>query len=597
MASRPLRVYTNEGELIELTDSEISYDFGGDIRSTLQNELLTRMATSLNGATDVIGKLTMTVNTTKAAPWVEIGSYVDTYLGSNVGDTSMKTNTYRFYQYIQASIPVLTASERPLSFDAATNTFRQMTWIEIKDLMLSSMAQVGTWKLKSSYIISDTVPTSGTWTSKFTFSDTDDNNLKSWNLYLKTGDTATVQSASKILTWDTATNTIKEATSAHFDTWFKIYQGLLSSDGIGTYSFGNVVPVTGSWVSLQNGTDVYDKRNTINSNVPYTGVYTRTWAGSYVGGFNKAYVRIWNVFYNSTYTGAFSGNYAGTYNTTYSGNYNRVYSKAYIKAYVRIWTKAYVGAYTRAYAGAYNKSWVSVWARLIGFTHGWARIAGTYTGSIYFTGMVYYIGSVYYGGLTLRLADFAGQVLRQVYDTWGGVFNYVGTHYFQGARYYNGTGYYARSYVLSRSRQPNVVFVRTAAFARVAATYNRTWTGAAYFTGTYTHAWGGTYNTTYGGTYNRGYDRIYNRDYITGYIKGYVGAYTHAYAGVYTGAYSRAFTVTWSAAYNKPYTKMYERAFAGGYNRGYTGIYSRDEVNFVTDSLITSGMHLWYRIG
>ena len=472
---RPLRIKasgtpitsSNYQGLQEMSDSEI--------QQYLSYVLTNKFATDTDGT----GTAELNVDTANALSGTSIGTFVDTErteaIGTHPATGSTTSTTYYFKQVTSAASESIT--NRLVGYD--TGSVKEMTDsdldTDVLDKVISDMVSESDYTV-GQYSLAASAPTGGTWTSRYTITDSalSGDNVK--YLWQKTAPTSSANSDYASLKYASG---LKMMTSAEIEQMAPNFRNRIIDSSIGTYKLQATAPATGTWVQM--GDNLTDTRQEVTSQ-NYSGAYSGDYAGAYTGA----------KTYSGAYSGSYDGNYVGSYTgaKTYTGTYDGTYSGDYSGNYVG--TSAYSGSYSGAYSGDYSGNYV-----------GTSAYSGAYSGS--YTGA--YTGAyiLYYAGV--NYGSFSG--------TYSGAYAGTYTGYYTGAKTYTGT--YTGSYTGS---------------------YTGYYTGPKTYTGTYTGAYTGTYTGNYVGT--SAYSGTYTGTYTGSYTGNYVGtsAYSGTYTGSYTGSYA-----------------------------------------------------------
>ena len=304
-----------------------------------------------------------------------------------------------------------------------------------------------------------------------------------------------------------------------------------------------------------------------NSDIYYTGNYSRGFAGNYAGNYTRSidyavdYARNFtrDLYYSRNFVrtriATFEGNYSRTSAGNFAGNYNRTritdYSRSRPSSYARSYTTGFTGDYARGYVGDYV-----------------ANFAGNFIGNY---------SRNYFGNYT---ANFIGNYSR----TFGG--NY--SRNFTRDRVTQGAGYFTRDFLVGNytgNYSRGFVGEYTGNFAG-----NYTGDFLTPFTGNYTGEfsrsigsnYAGNYSREFAGNYTGNYSRDYTRSFAGNYSRNFIGDYT----GAYEGTYSRTSTRDRSSSYANTFGGAYERTFVGDYTGNYIGNYTSNGTGSQEDSEI-----------
>ena len=266
---------------------------------------------TLKFATDTDGNGTgeLKIVTGGSAAATEVGTFSNRERNETVGTHpaggAITTTVYRLNQ---ATGAVSESSQiNPLrwtgtSVEQATDTELDT---EVLDLVITAMCAedantVGQYKIGTSS------PSGGTWTSRYTFTETQvDGTDVAYNLYQKTAPTTAAGTDTNILLKAATAGEPQEMSAANLQTLVPAFRNRIIAGGVGKYLLQTGSPsATGTWVQM--GSTMTDQLKSI-SNVNYSGNYT----GSYTGYYNR--------FFAGFLNGAYAGSYSGTYTGTYAG--------------------------------------------------------------------------------------------------------------------------------------------------------------------------------------------------------------------------------------------------------------------------------------
>ena len=281
---------------IELTEAEIKNQVAGEI--------------TLKFATDTDGSGTAELNVVVggSAGSDEIGTFTNRESDQSVGDHPVtQTTTDTVYRFNQPSASVSESGmNRPLRWTGTSVEEGTDSEIdtEILDHCIEAMVEedantVGQYKIDTSS------PSGGTWTSRYTITETQvdgtDVNYYLWQKTAPTTDAGTNEHI--LLKANNTTGSVIEMAESSLHTLVPAFRNRIMASGIGTYLLRSTTPSeTGTWVQM--GGTMTDQLKDVE-NVNYDGDYT----GSYVG----TYSRFFNGFLNGTFSGTYSGTYTGYY--------------------------------------------------------------------------------------------------------------------------------------------------------------------------------------------------------------------------------------------------------------------------------------------
>lgn len=405
---KPLRVKasgsppssSNFQGLQEMTDTEI-------------NQYLSYVITN-KYADDWDGTLTgdLNMDTANSLSGSAIGTFVDTKRTESVGthpaSGSLSTTTYYFKQVTAAASESIT--NRALGYD--TDSLKEFTDAEldsdILDKVITDMVSETDYTVGQFHLAASS-PTGGTWTSRYTITDTQvDGDTNTVYLWQKTAPTTSANSDLASLTFDSG---VKMMTAAQIEQMVPNFRNRIVEDysttpGVGCYLVQSGTPSeTGTWTQMGDTAGFTDTRHELADSAyagnfdqtfsqdfagsftgakTYTGGYTGTYSGAYSGDFTgtSAYAGTYSQDFTpffagfagpTSYTGSFTGFFTGpkTYTGTYTGEYDRTYTGDFVgtSAYSGLFTGAYTGTFTGSYTAATiqsseeNVSTIKLWLR------------------------------------------------------------------------------------------------------------------------------------------------------------------------------------------------------------------------------------------
>lgn len=386
---RPLRVKassypvssSNFQGLQEMTDAEIqSYysailtkDFADNTDGTGTAEI--NVTTNASGAGTTIGTATDTKRTDAVGTHPTGGgtTTVTTYTAKQVDSTASESITNRPLGYVSSgSVGAHQFDDTELDTD-------------IIDKAIASMVGENEYTI-GQYQLSASAPSGGTWTSRYTLTDTQvDGTTANKYIWQKTAATTAAVSNNKPVAYKGSGNTgVNEMTVAEMEEIVPNFRNRIIANTIGTYKLQSGSPSGGTWVQM--GDSYTDTRKEVASQ-NYAGSYTGSYTGGYTGA--KNYAGTYSGSYTGSYTGTYTGTsaYAGTYSGAYAGTYTQSYSGYAGTSYTGYYTGSYTGYYTGAknYAGTYSGAYSGSYT---GYYTGTSAYSGTYSGT--YTG--YYAG-------------------------------------------------------------------------------------------------------------------------------------------------------------------------------------------------------------
>jgi len=440
---RPLRIKASGTPITGANYQGLQEMSDGEINQYLSNVITQKFADDSDGT----GTAELNINGSGTG----IGTFVDTQrndaIGTHPSGGATTTTNYAFNQVTTAVAETVT--DRVVGWD---NAIKQMTDgdldTDVLDKAIDSMVTESAYTV-GQYSLRPTAPTGGTWTSRYTITDTAQGGNSTTYLWQKTAPTSSPNSDLAALKTDGSS--VRMMSDAEMEQMVPSFRNRIIDTNIGTYKVQQAAPTSGgTWVQMG---DSFSNTQQEIASENYVGNYT----GSYTGAYNQA----------------FSGTYAGAYvgAKTYTGNYTGTYAGNYVGGYVG--AKTYSGSYTGNYAGAYQGNYV-----------GTAAYSGNYSGS-------------YQGNYVLYYAGYA-------HATYTGYYSGTYTGYYTGPKTY--TGYYTGTYTGYYTGN----YVGTSAYSGTyTGYYSGTYTGnyvgtsayTGYYTGSYTGYFSGSYSGTYAGTY------------------------------------------------------------------------------------------------
>ena len=375
---RPLRIKasgspitaTNYQGLQEMTDVEINQYLSYVITNKFADD------------SDGTGVAELNVDTANALTGTAIGTFADTIRNDAIGTHptagAVTTTTYYFKQV--SSSAAVSITNRIVGYDAAikemTNSDLNTDILDkvIEDMVTETAYTVGQYKLSA------TSPAGGTWTSRYTITDSTQGGNTVVYLWQKTAPTSSANADLTSLKLD-STN-VKGMTSAEIEQIVPNFRNRIISSEIGTYKLQASAPGVGTYVQM--GDALTDTRQVVSSQnysgtytgayatnytaSSYSGTYTGNYVGTsaYAGAYSGAYAGAYNLFYAgfaaASFTGYYTGYYTGFYTgpKTYTGYYTGDYAQTYTGYYVG--TSTFSGTYTATYTGYYSGNYTGVYA-------------------------------------------------------------------------------------------------------------------------------------------------------------------------------------------------------------------------------------------
>jgi len=425
---RPLRIKASGTPITSSNFTGLQEMTDGEIQQYLSYVLTNKFATDTDGTGT--GELNV-----DGASGTSIGTFTNTIrqdsIGSHPTAGATSSNTYTFKQVTSAASESITA--RPAGYDSGVKQMSDSAIdTDILDKALSDMVSESDYTV-GQYVLQPSAPTGGTWTSRYTITDTAQGGNNNTYLWQKTAPTSSANS--DLASVKTDGSSITQMTAAEIEQMVPNFRNRIIDTGVGTYKVQATAPTSGgTWVQM--GSQFDDTRQEVASE-NYVGAYTGNYSGSYVGAYVGAKT------YSGNYSGSYAGNYVGGYvgSKTYSGNYSGNYSGSYQGNYVG--TSGYSGSYSGSYQGNYVLYYSGyAHATYTGYYSG--TYTGYYTGPKTYTG--YYTGTYtgYFTGNYVGTSTYSGTYTGYYSGTYTG--HYVGTSAYSGSYTGTYTGYYSGTY-------------------------------------------------------------------------------------------------------------------------------------------------------
>ena len=363
--------------LQEMSDNEIN--------QYLSYVITNKFATDTDGT----GTAELNVDTANALTGTSIGTWTNTIRNDAVGthptDGATTDTTYYFKQVTAAATENIT--NRPVGYDSAIKEFADAGLdTDVLDKVIEDMV-TSTGYTVGQYTLAASAPAGGTWTSRYTITDTNQGGSTTLYLWQKTAPSTAANSDLASLKLD-GTN-VKMMSVAEIEQMVPNFRNRIIDSGVGTYKLQTSTPIeAGTWVQM--GDTLTDTRQEVASQ-DYAGTYTGAFSGNYVGDYVGSYVGA--KTYSGSYTGSFSGDYAGNYvgTSAYAGAYSGDYAQNFILYYsgfvggtftgyfTGFYTGFYTGpkTYTGTYTGAYNQNFTGNYVGTSAYS---GTYSGTYTG-------------------------------------------------------------------------------------------------------------------------------------------------------------------------------------------------------------------------
>jgi len=326
---RPLRIKAsgspitaaNYQGLQEMTDAEINQYLSYVITNKFADD------------SDGTGVAELNVDTANALTGTSIGTFADTIRVDSIGTHptagAVTTTTYYFKQVSSAAAESIT--NRIVGYDAAIKEMTDSDLdTDILDKVIEDMVTETTYTV-GQYYLSASAPAGGTWTSRYTITDSTQGGNTVVYLWQKTAPTTAADADFTSLKLD-STN-VKGMTSAEIEQIVPNFRNRIISSEIGTYKLQTSAPGVGTYVQM--GDALTDTRQVVSSQ-NYSGTYTGTFTGNYVG--TSAFAGFYAGF-----TGSYSGpkTFTGFYSSPFTGIYagDTIQASTEVVSTVRLWIK------------------------------------------------------------------------------------------------------------------------------------------------------------------------------------------------------------------------------------------------------------------
>jgi hypothetical protein len=460
----PIRIKASSSPVSPANFQGLQQMSDAEINQYLSAVITQKFADDTNGT----GTAELNVDTANALTGTSIGTWTNQIRNDAIGThptSGATTNTTHYFKQVTAAASE-SITNRPVGYDSAIKEFTDAGLdTDILDKVIEDMV-TSTGYTVGQYVLAASAPSGGTWTSRYTLTDTNQGGSTSLYLWQKTAPSTAANGDLAPLKLD-GTN-VKMMSDAEIEQVVPNFRNRIIDSGIGTYKIQSSTPGTGTWTQM--GDTLNDTRQVVSSQ-NYAGNYVGNFSGTYAGGYAGNYVGA--KTYSGTYAGGYAGNYAGNYvgAKTYSGAYSGNYAGNYVGSYVG--AKTYSGSYTGSFSGTYAGNYVGTSAYAGGYAGAYARTeaytlfySGYAGGTNYYTG--YYTGfyTGYYTGAKTYTGNYTGAYNRNFTG------NYVGTSAYSGTYSGTYTGYYTGNYV-----------------------------GTSTYSGSYTGNYSGSYSNTFSGTY------------------------------------------------------------------------------------------------
>jgi len=361
---RPIRVKASGSPITSANYQGLQEMSDTDIEQYLSYVITNKYATDWDGT--LTGDLNM--DTANALSGSSIGTFADTQRTESVGThpatgATSTVNTYYFKQVTSAATESIT--NRPVGYDSGIKEFTDSQLDTdildkvIEDMVSESDYTVGQFKLAAS------APSGGTWTSRYTITDTHLDGSNTIYLWQKTAPTSSANSDLTSLKYDSG---LKMQTAAEIEQIVpnfrnRIVEGYGSTPGVGCYLVQASSPSeTGTWTQMGDAAGFSDTRHQVASST-YSGSYTGTFSGDYTGAYEGP------ADYSGTYTGDYVLYYSGYVGGTFSGDYTGFYTG------VTDYSGTYTGFYSQDFAGNYSSDTIKAATETVSTIKLWLRTA------------------------------------------------------------------------------------------------------------------------------------------------------------------------------------------------------------------------------
>jgi len=346
---RPLRIKASGTPIASDNFQGLQAMTDAEINEYLSYVVTNKFATDTDGT----GAGELNVDTANLLTGSAIGTFIDTIRDETIGThpaTGATTPTTYYFKQVTAAVAE-SITNRPVGWDNGVNEFTDAELdVDILDKIIQDMVTetdytVGQYQLKA------TSPVGGTWTSRYTITDTRQSGNLTTTLWQKTAPTSSANADLTALKIENQTS-LRGMTAAEIEQIVPNFRNRIVEDygttpGVGCYLVQATAPTeTGTWVQM--GDDLIDTRQE-NLDDAYAGNFDQAFTGAYTG----------TQDYTGAYTGTFTGVYTGDYDFSYSG-FTAVFTGSYTGGYDQTFTGPYTGeadftgAYTGTFTGAYS---------------------------------------------------------------------------------------------------------------------------------------------------------------------------------------------------------------------------------------------------
>ena len=339
------------------------------------NEYLSYVVTNKFATdTDGTGAGELNVDTANALTGSAIGNFIDTIRDETIGThpaTGATTPTTYYFKQVTAAVAE-SITNRPVGYEAGVKEFTDAqidTDIldkAIQDMVTETAYTVGQYRLATS------APAGGTWTERYSITDSRQSGNVLVRLWQKTAPTSGANSDLTSLKVESG-NSLRGMTAAEIEQIVpnfrnRIVEDYVTTPGVGCYLLQASAPTeTGTWVQM--GDDLTDTRQE-NLDSSYDGNFDQAFSGAYTGAQD----------YTGAYTGTFTGVYTGDYDFSYAG-FTAVYTGEYTGDFDQAFTgdftgtADFTGAYTGTFTGSYSGLTIQATTEVVSTLKLWLRTA------------------------------------------------------------------------------------------------------------------------------------------------------------------------------------------------------------------------------
>ena len=279
---------------------------------------------------------TVSVNPVSTVGLTAIGSFVDTRTTNAIGNhdsdaTSITTvSTSIFYQNLGSASESITDATRPLALDNNVNpNIKRMSDSELNDGIIFDIQQDIYEGGVGSYVLQPSAPTSGTWLSKGSITNTlTGGSPNTSNLWRKSAPASTPATV-RPMKYVAGSGSLREMTYTEIKKLTPRLRNRIVANGIGQYKFQSTAPDTGgTWI--QAGEGFVDTRRQITSE-NYAGFFSSTFSATFTNTFTGFFSATYNRFhpfagyligsFSGSRTKFFTGSFTGFFTGTFTQNF------------------------------------------------------------------------------------------------------------------------------------------------------------------------------------------------------------------------------------------------------------------------------------